>query len=301
MNQNRIIGGGVILEIPSEKFTDARAAKIIPGLEALRNNDASVFVESVLKQSVNRPVMASDLAFRSGFSLERINSEFHRKLNEKTVMEIGEDGIYLRVYFPVLVERVYQAAKKTITQGSLKSQVNSGEIRDGLGIPLSDDLFQEAVNELCTTGRLIMIHGGFIIPGHSITLSDEEDRLSARILDFAEESGFVPFSTSRFCEESIERWNEDKVRKMIHFLHNQNRLIRLTNKRFISCNYMGKIKKRIENHILANGYVCLSDSQDIMGYGRTMAVPVFEYLDSIGFTRRTGDVRVLETADDQAM
>lgn len=301
MNRNRIIGGGVILEIPSEKYTHARATKMIPGLEALRNNDATAFVESVLGQSVNRPVFAADLAFRSGFSLERINSEFHRKLSDGTAMKIGEGGIYLRAYFPDLVERVYQAAEKTIAQGTLKCQVNSGEIRDGLGSPLSDDLLQEAVNELCSTGRLVMIHGGFIIPGHSITLSAEEDRLSAHLLDFAEESGFVPFSARRFCEESIERWNEDKVRKMLHFLHNQNRLIRLTNKRFISCNSMERIKKRVENHIGSHGHVCLSDSQDIMGYGRTMAVSVFEYLDSIGFTRRTGDVRVMKTEEETTM
>jgi hypothetical protein len=31
-----------------------------------------------------------------------------------------------------------------------------------------------------------------------------------------------------------------------------------------------------------------------------MAVPVFEYLDAVGFTRRTGDVRVLAEAEDSA-
>jgi hypothetical protein len=41
----------------------------------------------------------------------------------------------------------------------------------------------------------------------------------------------------------------------------------------------------------------LSDSKDILGYGRMGAVPVFDYLDQIGFTARRGNERVLKEAD----
>ncbi|MCG2829801.1 MAG: SelB C-terminal domain-containing protein [Desulfobacteraceae bacterium] len=39
----------------------------------------------------------------------------------------------------------------------------------------------------------------------------------------------------------------------------------------------------------------LADSKDILGYGRSGGVPLLEYLDEIGFTRRNGNKRVLNT------
>ncbi len=293
MNRNRIIGGGVILEIPVEKYTENRAGRILPVLDALQSDDAEGFVDAVLVQSVNAPVFAQDLAARSGFSLERIREAFNRKQADRTVMKTGDGGVYLSDYVPELVERVYHAARRTVEQGSLKSQVNSNEIRDALDRPVSMDLIQEAVRALCGKGRLIRSQGGYTVPGFSITLTDDEERLKARLLGYAEQSGSVPFSVSRFCRETEGPWNEDKVRRMSYFLHSLNLLVKLNNNRFISVRTMERIKTRVKGHILNHGSVCLADCQEITGNSRSTSVPVFEYLDSVGFTVRNGDLRIL--------
>ena len=82
---------------------------------------------------------------------------------------------------------------------------------------------------------------------------------------------------------------------MLDYLHNKNRLIRLNNRRFISILAMEQIKKRVKNIIEKNGKLAIGDCKDVLGYGRTVGFSVFEYLDSIGFTSRQGDERVLMT------
>jgi len=56
---------------------------------------------------------------------------------------------------------------------------------------------------------------------------------------------------------------------------------------------MEEIKKKTCNLIKGKGSIGIGDCKEIMGYGRTVGVPVLEYLDSIGFTRRDGDKRTL--------
>ncbi|PXF55204.1 MAG: hypothetical protein C4B57_04045 [Deltaproteobacteria bacterium] len=46
--------------------------------------------------------------------------------------------------------------------------------------------------------------------------------------------------------------------------------------------------------MIEKGDLTLHDSKEILGFGRTGGVPVLEHFDTIGFTMRTGDVRVLK-------
>lgn len=66
---------------------------------------------------------------------------------------------------------------------------------------------------------------------------------------------------------------------------------------FIAAKAMELIKERVKDTIIAKGSITLTDCKDILGYGRAMAVPVMEYLDSLGFTYRQGNNRKLRRDD----
>ncbi len=57
-----------------------------------------------------------------------------------------------------------------------------------------------------------------------------------------------------------------------------------------------KIKRRVGRVIKRTGAFGTSDYKETLGYGRTVAIPVLEYLDTIAFTRRQGDPRYLMNA-----
>jgi len=56
---------------------------------------------------------------------------------------------------------------------------------------------------------------------------------------------------------------------------------------------MEKIKEGVKKVIKKRGRLTIGDCREVLGYGRAVGIPVFEYLDSIGFTRRQEDERVL--------
>jgi selenocysteine-specific elongation factor len=300
MNRNRIIGGGTILETTFEKCTRGREAKITPRLTALTGNDADAYIRCMMDQRSPRPFTVDELAARSGFSPEHIDKVRARGIENGHYMRIGRDGFYSRRQFEERVTETLGAAERSLYQGTLKLSVNANEIRDGIGMLLNDALLHAAIDELCRTGRLIRKDSGYVLPGFQVILSGDERTMARNLLDFAERCGFDGFTVNRFCEETGDFRNEEKIRKMACFLHHQDRLIRLQNNRFISCGALDRIKENVKRHISDKGCFALSDSLAILGYTRTMAIIVLEHLDDIGFTRRVGDVRVLPVEEETA-
>jgi selenocysteine-specific elongation factor len=54
-----------------------------------------------------------------------------------------------------------------------------------------------------------------------------------------------------------------------------------------------KIVQKVRELIRRKGSLTLQDSAEILGYGRSRGIPVLEYLDRLGLTRRVGVGRVL--------
>lgn len=56
---------------------------------------------------------------------------------------------------------------------------------------------------------------------------------------------------------------------------------------------MARIRARVKSLIERKGVLKISDCKEVFGYGRTVGIPVLEYLDSIGFTVWDGEQRRL--------
>jgi hypothetical protein len=84
-----------------------------------------------------------------------------------------------------------------------------------------------------------------------------------------------------------------EVQKVLDFLHDQGDLIRLNDGHYLHAKMIDDIKERVAAAIARQGSLRLSDSKAVLGYGRSNAAAVYEYLDDIGFTCRRGNVRTL--------
>ncbi|MGQ9648243.1 MAG: SelB domain-containing protein, partial [Thermodesulfobacteriota bacterium] len=73
----------------------------------------------------------------------------------------------------------------------------------------------------------------------------------------------------------------------------EGRLVKLNNRRLIHSEAIEEIKKIVKRHIEKTGQITLGESMEVLGVGRTQTQPIFDYLDSIRFTMRTGDYRIL--------
>ncbi len=134
------------------------------------------------------------------------------------------------------------------------------------------------------------------------TLSEEKHvhrkkSLAGEILSFAQKRGFEGFKVAVFREQCDKRYALSEIKSVMNRLHGENKLVLLNNGRYLASEAMDEIRDRVKRAIEEEGDLTLEAGKNILGYGRTGTVPVLEYLDSIGFTERWNDVRVLKSQE----
>jgi selenocysteine-specific elongation factor len=135
------------------------------------------------------------------------------------------------------------------------------------------------------------------VPDYTANLSSGREKLIVLLENYAQMSWLVPFSAHTFWTLHKKDYSLNEVQRMLDYLYLQKRLIRLNNRRFISHEAMAVIKERVKNLIRSKGGLTIEDGKELLGYGRTVGISVFEYLDSIKFTRRKDDMRILTDSD----
>ncbi len=294
LNVQTIIGGGELLEIPLTKYRQVKADKIIPYMKALQKKDLKKVVEHLYTNNLNRLVTEVDIAGSTGFSPVELKTQIKDGVKSGHLLYFEGEGFITKTHYQALKGQLPKVVEKILIQDPFKLNITFEEIKKQLAPFLDEAPFQRMLAELCNEGTLIKTNEGFQISNLSVKLTDEQERLINLILDYAKRSGFVPFSAHTFWKFH-KRTTLNETQRLLDYLHNKNRLIRLNNRRFISIKAMEQIKKRVKRVIEKNGKLAIGDCKDVLGYGRTVGFSVFEYLDSIGFTHRQGDERVLMT------
>lgn len=293
LNIQSVLGGGKVLEVTREKYRAVKSSRIIPGLRSLQAGDLKTFMDYLLGMECNDLLDSRKLMLGTGLPVADIQSELETRIRGGELLSFGNRGAFPNVRFKYLKGRVQETVKDIFSCNPLKKAAAPEEIKKKLAPSLDDMPFQRILSELCNEGKLIKQEGGFRVPDLSVKLSDERERLIAMLLDYARDSDFVPFSADTFWKRQKRKHNKNEIQRLLDFLNTQGRLIRLNNRRFMTPQAMSRIKIRVKEVIRRNGVLTIGDCKDVLGYGRTVGIPVFEYLDSIGFTRREGDTRTL--------
>lgn len=139
------------------------------------------------------------------------------------------------------------------------------------------------------------------LPRFRVRLLPQQEKLAALLLRYAHESGLVPFSTGKLykCNENehLSTFGMSEIQRILDRLHAEGKLVRFNDRRYLTPRAVEEIKKRIRKRVLDTGSLILGDLKEVLGYGRTRAIPILEYLDDIGFTVRVEGGRVLRLED----
>jgi len=91
-----------------------------------------------------------------------------------------------------------------------------------------------------------------------------------------------------------KKYPKKDIQKVLTFLTYQGKFVQLNDDRFLTIEAIEEVKQRIQKIISEKKSFTLSDSTEILGFGRTKGAPIFDYLDSVGFTKREGNLRTLK-------
>jgi len=83
----------------------------------------------------------------------------------------------------------------------------------------------------------------------------------------------------------------EKGRDLVKLLLDLGELVKISRDIFIASSALERIRKRIANFFSQKETLTIGEFKDLFGVSRKYAVPLLEYLDSLGVTRRVGNIR----------
>lgn len=173
----------------------------------------------------------------------------------------------------------------------LRPGISREELRTSLKPEPPDEVLDSALDTMIQAGSLAEKSSLIMEPGHQPTMTPEQKKLMESIVDFVRKAGLDGF-TSKNLADALSP--DPKILKPVFQHLVDSRIIcRLPGSLFMDSAMLETVAVRLRQLLKDQGTVTVGSFRDALGISRKQAVPLLEHFDSIGLTRRKGDLRVL--------
>ncbi len=294
LNRNQVLGGGILLERTRQKYRPAKHDAVVPFLEALEARDIPACADVLLQKNAHRLLSAQDLADATGLPGGPLEAEVNARVHRGDLVYVKGHGAIRKDHYDRHRDVILANVASALEQDPFHRGLAAAEIKDGLPPGMDPVLLGSLLADLVRSGKLEKSDGHYRLTA-SLAVSDaRRTHLLDHALAAAEGIGLCPFSEATLLRACTVAIAKAELQKVLSYLVRQQKMIRLNNGRFLTPAALETIKARIRHQIRHQGGLRLADSKGLLGYGRMGAVPVFEYLDQVGFTIRQGNERVLK-------
>jgi selenocysteine-specific elongation factor len=122
-------------------------------------------------------------------------------------------------------------------------------------------------------------------------LSANQRKLKDKIVDAHAAAGFAPPEPKEFVNQAAG--NAAALKDIFEVACAEGFLVRVTDEIFLSAEAEAEMRRRVTERLRNAPGATVAEIRDLLGTTRKYAIPVCEYLDRVGLTRREGDLRVL--------
>ena len=158
----------------------------------------------------------------------------------------------------------------------------------------SKELLSAAVEALKHEKKIDVNRESIGLVGYGPKLSKGERQLLERLISELLNAGMKPPSVKDL--EKLATKNRQAVPELLQMATDNGDLVNITKEIYFHHKTMEQIHQTLAMEIQKNGGLTISEIRQILDTTRKYAVPLCEHLDSIGFTERDGDKRVLAKA-----
>lgn len=122
-------------------------------------------------------------------------------------------------------------------------------------------------------------------------LSANQRKLKDKIVEAHTAAGFAPPEPKEFVNQAAG--NAASLKDIFEVACAEGFLVRVTDEFYLSAEAEAEMRRRVTERLRNGPGATVAEIRDLLGTTRKYAVPVCEYLDRLGVTKREGDVRVL--------
>ncbi len=173
-------------------------------------------------------------------------------------------------------------------QNPLDFEMDIETIRKKSGIKIEPRLFTYILKKLGKEKKLTISEGKLIIPPPAIeTLSKEESEAIKELLEILQSVSIYKLSTHEI-EKKIGLPTK-VVYRLLYLLTVNKKIIRVKTDFFISSSWIEELKEKLKK--LKGQKLSIADFRKLTGLSRQYLIPLLEFLDEKGITKRVGNCR----------
>jgi selenocysteine-specific elongation factor len=276
------VGGGVILDAHLPKLSRNTRREL---LDVLATGTLQERVALMTKMEGLRGLTMHEVQARTGIRIETLTKEL------KNVPHLADSGERRWIHHDVLIDfrrksmeflRAYFEANRMALNVPKSEFVQKLLPRNADGAMINF-LLQDLARE-----TIVVINGDALdIPGRSKTLGGAEGELARMIESRFAEAGLAPPPVSELINERTQKARV--IEGVIGFLVKQGTLVRLAEGIYVHRDALAAARERIS--VRSGDMIDVGHFKEYFGLSRKIAIPLLEWMDREGVTKRVGDSR----------
>lgn len=287
------IGGGTIIE-PLAKKAKRFNEEYIEELKIKESGKTENILENAVKNLSDTYPRALDILKSLGKNEENINDKLSILINENRIIKLdtGDKAIYLhREFLDKKIDQMLEILKEFHNNNPLKWGISKEEIKNKIfGKNIKQKVYDELL-QLLSNEEKINIHGSFIsVVDFTIKYTKEQKLLRENIINLFKDAKFSP---PRYTELEALQQDKKSFKMVFQSTIDEGALIKVAEDCFFLSEDYEKAKNIVSDFIKKNESITLAQFRDELNTSRKYAMALMENFDSIKFTKRLEDKRIL--------
>lgn len=287
------IGGGRIIEsIPHRlKLSKEGVLEDIQArAKAILQSDS--FVEYCIQNAPNFAVKINDIALRVKLQMDKVETIISQLIVQGKVQKLTGDLSIHKKTLEDTIKRLQQHIEQFHKEKPDRPGIERERLQDLCGF--EKKVFDGLLTRLLEQQKVILRKDRIALPSHTEQFDPQQQRLLNTIESLFSNRPFNPPKIEYLAAES--RKSPQEVEQTIHLLLEQQVLVRVEQDLYFHADAIKEAKRRTIEYIQTEGKGQLESVKFkyLLDTTRKYAIPLLDYMDAMGFTRRVGNTRYLK-------
>lgn len=286
-----VIGGGTILRCHPRRKTNIKESEM-KLIKALASRDQDDIVAAAFEMQ-QQPITPKSLARFCGLSEDDCKvSLIKMKAVDKSVCVDQKCCIFAtKEIFNNCINTIEAALKRFHAKEPTATGVSKEHLKELSFSHIDSEVFDALLGRLVERGA-VFVNGGEIShtsagAGAKAVQGEAETKVLNLLKDADQNPPFIKDIAGKI------KLDTKLCSKALTALENSGDIVRIGKDFYFEKNVLKRLKKEVEKS-LKDGRGTVADLKESMNTSRKYAVPILEYFDKIGFTKREGEGRVLK-------
>ncbi|MFP6627166.1 MAG: selenocysteine-specific translation elongation factor [Deltaproteobacteria bacterium] len=285
------LGGGCVLVAVARHYRRREREDVVAKLEIFeRGSDAqrlAVFLELVQTLGAAPSQVLAGIAVDSDRLAALVEDSDTVELPEGPRRLLMVSGARYREYCDAIVETVGSFH----TDHPARAGLDLEHLRKSLRYMAETQIFRSVIDSLESKKRLMRYGNVVALPGHSVSMSEDDERLADRILSAVESSGVMPPSLKQLEEDFTVVTR--KLSDVIGVLSERGSVVRVSQDLVFARTVMENVESSLCRYLGEHGEITAAGFRDLISTSRKYSIPLLDHFDRSGVTLRSGDYRRL--------